>query len=795
MMLSADAVHTMGLIDLRVCRAINRARGKVRARSEKDPRRTEVSLVRFWNKWSNVSALGIAVAVSYFVILLSVSAYLLSEMHRTRIHTVRDVKQLVEADVNDLGSRTDRAIDSLKGAQRENTTSVQRLGTIVHALADRLVAAETAYGASSTEIAAIGPALKAMRNDLTGLRSWIDTKDAGEGDPVLSLFDGVGPYRKNGLFEEYGANLRERRSGAIKVSEADLEITNDEAWAIWSPDFSPARDATHLLMDFEEFPDAGIITVGFILDDGQAISFSYDTGQWTSADPGVPASIAPESLAKPAISARQEPLTRSGRQLIATLPDDVRQRLRDQENSVAHWFLRIRGASGRTLRVRTLALVAPRSHPTEAQVTLSGSVRSLDLPHGAEIELVDEHGRRRREALGSDGRFTFTDVDARTPVSLRVRHREFLHFSTLGRWFVPAFSRRDVVVGPPRTYVNVDGHAPDPKTAQQIYARRTSPYAAIYEPHTRIYWPGAGKVQEFASTTFINNVGYVDRDRFRDNPDNCFRIGTLGGSESVALQVEPMQKYNILLEEDLGIALDRCVEVFSAGRDNGDLGANYPRIRDYFSNFDLHTILVSTMPANVSTLSATMLKDGVGWDQENSPLDSFSFDDSGKLSFRPFSPDWPVFTTKPTFPEYIKGIPFGFTLGVSFDNMPAEGKDAFHHLSAILQYISERYPDQKLVLQTGLDQAQCRSYCQVSLIVDGHPIPAGAKVFQNNLDVFCVQQHIACIAPEFSDAYAHPETYLTFVYDGHYSPRGHQWLAQQLADRLVQTLGAKAAGQ
>ena len=143
------------------------------------------------------------------------------------------------------------------------------------------------------------------------------------------------------------------------------------------------------------------------------------------------------------------------------------------------------------------------------------------------------------------------------------------------------------------------------------------------------------------------------------------------------------------------------------------------------------------MPANVGTLNPEMLKDGIGWDPENSPFDSFYFDKDGQLNFRSFSPDWPVFTSKPTFPEYSKGIPFYLTLAVPFADMPPQGKEAFRYLAAILRYIGQHEPRQTVILHTGLDQAQCRSSCLSSIVVDGRSIAAGAKVFQEIRCLLC----------------------------------------------------------
>lgn len=615
------------------------------------------------------------------------------------------------------------------------------------------------------------------------------------GAASVALFDGVGPYRKHGFFEVYGADFRERRDGPIHVTETQLAITNDEAWVFWSPDYDGSGDATALEVSFAELPKSGKLTVGFLFDDGTSAAFAYDTGQKAPPASGLLAPLTPVDLTAKASSARDfGTFTKSGDRLVVRLPSDIRTRLGSAEtNRVRQWFVRVQDAAATTLRINRLALIVPTPMVTTAGVTLAGRVAIAGLQLPAEVELLAQNGERQRQQTSTDGRFRFEGIDPETPITIRVNHRKFDYYSTLGRWFIPGYSRGNVLVTMPKTYINSDGHAPDPGKAKFVGPRKPSAFAAFYEPHSRQYWPGAGKVQEYDSTTFANNVGYIDRDRFENNPDQCLRIASTGGSETVALQVRPFEKYNILLEEDLGVLLGRCVEVISAGRDNGDLGANYPRIRDYFAKLGVTYTLVSTMPAVVAQLQPQMLRDGIGWDAEGSALDSFQYDEQKRLKFVPFSPNYPVFTVKPTFPEYTKGIGFASTLSVPFSEMPEPGLSAFSYLRDVYKEISRLQPDQRLVIQTGLDQAQCRQKCQFELsLADGRRIPAGAMVFEKNLEQLCRENGMRCISPHFAPVYGDPDKHLTFEFDGHYSPRGHQWLAAELAPLIANLFKAEA---
>jgi hypothetical protein len=614
----------------------------------------------------------------------------------------------------------------------------------------------------------------------------------GAGAAVFAMIDAVGPYRKNGLFEVYGGSFRERRTGPIHVAEAQFEISHDEGWLIWSPDDSPAKDATHLSIEFAAAPTAGKITIGFVFDDGQIVSYAVDAGPVTASPAGLLAPLLPKEITDKVDAAQNlTPLKLDGNKAFVALPPPMLLKLRNgQRKQITQWFVKVAGAAGTSVRLRQMALIRPVSSPTNAGVSLSGHVTGADLAPGTQIELMTETGAISQQALAADGAFAFTGLDPVKPVSLRVRQPRIQHYATLGRWFMPSYNRSDVLVDMAPRYVNNDGHAPDQTKARFVGPRVPSSSSALYEPHARQYWPGGSVIQEYDSTTFTNNHGYLDRDRFFDNPDNCARLASTGGSDMVALQVRPHEKFNIILEESLGIALGKCVEVISAGADNGDLGTNYPRIRDYTSKFNVAHTLVSMASGLVYQVNPQMLRDGLGMDPENSALPNFYFDKNGAFAFRGASPVYPVFTSKPTYPEYVKGIPFSYTLSVPFDVMPDAGKEAFRYWTEIVNYIERNHPGQKFVFHTGVDQAQCRKNCEVTLTLeDGRKVLSGSRGYVNTLNQYCEQNKYNCINPLFSENFREKPNLLTFEYDNHYSLLGHQWLAEQLTAPMVKLLG------
>jgi len=605
--------------------------------------------------------------------------------------------------------------------------------------------------------------------------------------PVFSMFDGVDLYQKNGLTEIYGGALQQHRSGPIRVSHSALHVTHDRAFVFWSPDFSSARDATHVEIEFARKPEAGRVTVGLITASGTTWLFAVN-----AAPPGpapkpapLPALVPDAFVAAIAKASSASDLARHGEGFVAELPAALREEIAN-DDAVRTFFVMVDHAAGTTLVVRRVGLARPLAGARPATAVVAGRVAGAVIEPGATVSLVTEKGETIEQQLSLDHHFRFEGIPTDAPVSLRFQRHRQNHYSTLGRWFVPEADRLDLRIELAPLYVNTDGHAADPTKAKFVGPRTPSTVGAFYEPHTRQYWPGGSTPQEYDSTTFSNNMGFIDRDRFFENPDGCFRIVHLGSSHAVALQVRPFEKYNIEMESELAVRIQRCVEVISAGRDNGDIGSNYPRVRDYAVRFKPDLILLENSSALVMQLQPELLKRGFGWDHEHSALDSFFYNKEGVLELRPWSADYGLHATKPDFPEYLPGVSFFRTVQLPLQHMPAIGRDAFRYLADIMAYFQRRHPDQQFVIHTALDEAQCRERCETPVKnATGIEVPAGAATFVSTHRQICERHRLNCIYPTDTRGYGKPETYLNFVNDGHYSVRGHQWLARELSKELA----------
>ncbi len=303
-------------------------------------------------------------------------------------------------------------------------------------------------------------------------------------------------------------------------------------------------------------------------------------------------------------------------------------------------------------------------------------------------------------------------------------------------------------------------------------------------------WPGGGPVQEWDGRSFSNNTGHLDGDRFFDNPDDCFRIVNVGSSVAVGSQVRLFEKYNYLMESELARRIGRPVEVISIGRNNGDVAACFPRVRDLAVKFRPDVILIEHSAYLMLQLHPELLRRMHGYDHTHTHLSNFFYKEDGRLAFRPWSKDWPLHVGKPDTTPLTKGIAFFDTLSVPMENMHPWGKETYQYLADIMKFYAEALPDQKIVLHTGMDQIHAHGrYDRTAALADGNPIPVGAPVFLANMKELSRRRGFLCLHPEFPEGFNDKlETYLTYEHDSHYSPRGHQWIAQQLVEGVIDLL-------
>lgn len=613
-----------------------------------------------------------------------------------------------------------------------------------------------------------------------------------------AFLDDVDVYQKAGLIEVYGGVLTQKRAGAIAVRSAILTPSAQKSWLVWSPDYSPLVDAQQIELALDDDTvEAGTLTIGVILDDGTF------TGWTARLGPDMPPNASLEVVKVPSDIA--EPVGRAGplRNLravgrghyVGDLPALLKAVLggtASAKRTIKAWVLTLEGATPGEISVRRVAFKASTQSIADSAISnITGQVRDVSVAPGDSIELILENNEVRSSELAFDGSFAFADVPTRFAASLRYRFKARDYYASFGRWFRPLAGTMAVNVFVRPEFNNPEGKEPNAAEIDiksEFDSEDGRPTIFRYERHRRTVWPGgAGSPREFVGRSFVNNFGFPDRDRSFENRDRCLRIGAVGGSTFVALQVKTFEKFNIVLEGELGRRLGRCVEVISAGRDNGDIAANYRVIRDYVMKFQPDVVLIEHMLGLATQMEPRILKSTLGWSYEHNVLDNFYFDPSGKLTFRSWDTSWALDAVAPSADSLIPNLGIFDSFSIPYADFAPEAKASFDLFAAIARKLSDDYPKTRFVMATGHDQAGCQrnSNCDGTFTMpDGRVVKKGVRQLVENFSKLCEQAAIDCVQPPIPSIAPAADENLMYASDSHYSIRGHQWLAKNFAEQL-----------
>jgi hypothetical protein len=162
--------------------------------------------------------------------------------------------------------------------------------------------------------------------------------------------------------------------------------------------------------------------------------------------------------------------------------------------------------------------------------------------------------------------------------------------------------------------------------------------------------------------------------------------------------------------------------------------------------------------------------------------------------FRPWDASWGLDATPPKYEPLIPGLPLGETFMIPRADFPPEAKAAFDLYVAILERLRKENPGVKFVVATGRDQSACHrsGSCDGTFtFADGRTVRKGVAQLLANSDWLCERANVHCLHPAIPAKAPEPDELLTYINDGHYSIRGHQWLAQSFAEGLTKILAKK----
>jgi hypothetical protein len=693
-----------------------------------------------------------------------------------------------------------RSVAALTDEIGTNAKALADQRRILSSLQQSTIDLKTEIAAQGARIEAQGKQFEAQRKDIEARRK--ETEDPFKSDLATSFafIDNVDIYQKNGLVEVYGGTFIQRRTAPISVSSAMLTPTQEIQWVIWAPDFFPAPDAGFLRVELApERLDVGTLVVGLAMADKRAFEWTINLGppspQRSSPDEAI---YTRDEFLQVVQHAVKAPLARVGpNRFEVKLPPEASKMIRALgDRAVRNWYMRYENGVGVPLPIRNIAITNRSDEADdEGASSLIGRVVGASIEPNSTVELTDETGKRVTSVLALDGSFSFANLHAHAPVSLKYRLRQQDIHANHGRWFAPAAGAFAVAIDAAAPFAAVRSADQEGLPAEIVDVKATYPQEEQgltyyrYLPHRRLLINGKGGIQ----MSFSNNFGFLDRDREFANRDNWLRIVHVGSSTVQALQVRPFEKFDLLLEAELGVRLGRCVEVISAGRDAGDIGANFRLVRDYGMKFDPALVIIENVNALVLNLQPDLLLRMHGWDPEHNIFDSFAYDPNGKLTFRQWDPNWPLSAIPPAPDKSLDPpLPSGITnyqiLYVDREHMHPIGLKLLDTLRDIAIYYQQAFPHTKIALASALDQLECPGDCRnVVTLPDGQTIPRNVRVLVENVRWASREAGIYSIDSPFPTADERGEDYL-IPHDGHLSVRGHQWEVQGQIDQIQRIL-------
>ena len=627
--------------------------------------------------------------------------------------------------------------------------------------------------------------------------------------------------QRAGISENYGLSVRHRRNAPVRVRWSELLLTENENLLLWFPKHKGTSNLDTLNVIFKTPPANKMISkIGFVLEDGSGYAVLVKP---TSANIlnklGIENSIADElkpdlenidyapptqemsEIKQISILRNPVPTRYLGEHFILQkkLPASVVERLKT--TPIKYWFLQTANGMGKRIDVVFAGLKKSEQPFAMTDVGRSGELRGKvvsregwNLKPGTKIRLRTEKNMHAETVLNKDGSFSFNDVPRSQPISLSLEYLNEDFYAEQGRWFIWRSAEEQPVIRVVPNFEHAAGAINDVSKSSFI-KQKNNPFHSIYKPNTRFIYAGwKGREAEYLAHSFTNNFGFHDSNRFATNPDKCLRMASIGPSVEVSLQVQRWQKFNAILEADIGVALGRCVEVISAGMDSGNLGSYFRIVRDYVMRFEPKLITFDLGWSAINSINPVILRKAFGISPKKNKYDNFYFDEDGQLKFRKRSKIWPRFAKKKE-----KGARFDNGMGVTtalwfpISDQPPAVAQTWKYLREILAYYQNEFPQTKFGLHTisevtKLYQDKIKNFTLSS----GKKTKFSRGMMSKNIKQFCAENDIFCIIPIFPDKPNLKKRKrglgMVWKHDGHLNERGHQIAARMLIGGIVDEL-------
>jgi len=428
--------------------------------------------------------------------------------------------------------------------------------------------------------------------------------------------------------------------------------------------------------------------------------------------------------------------------------------------------------------------------PGPGSRVLNGSVE----PATADLDIfIDTPQKRYAVKTDGQGKFRFEIPREVSRLDLSTRYKDLWYLPTMGR---------DLEVG---SHVSaVKFILKNEKPAK--FAGRENNYDYLWtEDRGVVYQEKAyfltvqgydDKDQDFFTEFGSNSFGYVDRDRRYDNPDGVKRVVLIGACYTDGLQVSSQDRINIQIEEMFRFR-SKPIEVISASNTWHGLQGGWAVFKNYGLNFKPDLLIINILrPSQLRSLHLEYEAYDWKFHPDHPKKDFFQWDKKQKkLIHIPYDPDWRLYAADlPKFKDPSYYANYG---GVNWVN-------DFYRVdhSKAPAFFQETRKLLVEILKVFVKEGQ-KTGCKVAIALSDFIPP---RTFtENGVDYDTSQVHafFRGAAKEagayyidatrvFQEKNAKTNEHWVHMWTlGHWSPAGHRFAAEALADGIEKILHSK----
>jgi len=536
------------------------------------------------------------------------------------------------------------------------------------------------------------------------------------------------------------------------------------------------RDTYHFRFKYKKSSPDGLF--GFAL--------KTEDGQWHAAGEGELAN--PAEMGWPIPARKDQAWHDCVLDYADQRPSARKQKTLPQQKIVALRF-RVRGKAKDSFFFDQIELLRPSAVPEDPlrRRVLAGAV---EPPRGGVPVSIGYRQGGRQTSLSCltdpQGYFHFYGIPRGSTVEVTARHGGRVFLPREGR-YVELFANRAGLSVP----ISPGDFKFDPKLRAAKGEGATQEFGTTIKPRSELVSIGLAKASQcFQVSHHVNNLGFFDRDRRADNPDNNFRILMAGTCLLEGQQVNLGERANMQLERILLERTGRYCEAANFSFSSMSTSAFLPYYEKLGRKLRPSLVIMSISQGGEFLTNCWELEQKRGgYDPQHPPGHVFVAGKDGRLASLPGDPNFAAFMTAPALApgddgyNVFGGVNWLKVLCRKDRQYPKAVEEAIRRYVAILKHYRDLLAkDNVRLLFILTTEIELKNFSP-EWVEEG--VAYGTKYYADNLRAVFAEAGVPLLV--LSDYFTKQRNSQSahWVYDTHFSRVGHRWCAEAIADFLI----------